>query len=193
MSVQPNGQPYPVTGVLSNDGVLSKNFHPVSLDYVDYGPGVWDSTRSSIGWNWKYIDTNYSYHIVDSSVYFVKTLVGDTYKLVFTKFAGGSSGLIVFETAKIAGLGIQVTMSPATLEVYPNPASDKVKVSFLQTSPDPVLLELADLSGRILLHRSIQPGGGPLSLDVSGLGTGIYFITLSSAAGNISKKILISR
>lgn len=193
MSIQPNGQPYPVTGVLSNDGVLSKNFHPVSLDYVDYSPGAWDTTRSSIGWNWKYIDTNYVYHIVDSSVYFVKPQDGDIYKMVFEKFAGGITGLIVFETAKISGLGIQGNSISGVLEVYPNPAVNVLKVSWLNSSTGSSVLALTDMSGRKLIQRSLQTGSGQLSLDVSGLGAGIYFITISSPEGNLSKKVLISR
>jgi hypothetical protein len=173
--------------------VLSKNFHPVALDYIDYSPGAWDTIRSAIGWNWKYIDTNYVYHVVDSSVYFVKTQDGDIYKMVFEKFAGGSSGLIVFETAKISGLGIQGNSVAGTLEIYPNPAVNVLKVSWLNSSTGSSVLALTDMSGRRLIQRSLQTGSGQLSLDVSGLGSGIYFLTISSPDGNLSKKVVISR
>jgi len=193
MSIQSGGQPYPVTGVLSNDGVKSKKFSPVSLNYVDYTPGVWDSTRSSVGWEWKYIDTNYVYHIVDSTVFFVKSLDAEIYKLVFSKFAGSSTGLIVFETGKVSGLGITGKTIPGELSIYPNPAVNRVNVSFTRASGEPALLELSDMAGRILERRSLEPGFGQLSLDVSGLGSGIYFIRISSAEGSVSKKVMISR
>ncbi len=190
MSIQPGGQPYPVTGVLSNDGVRSKKFHPVSLNYTDYTPGIWDSTRSSVGWEWKYIDTNYVYHIVDSTVFFIKSLDGDIYKLVFSKFAGSSTGLIDFITGKISGLGIASQKSSGELIIYPNPAVNQVHVSYTEASSS--FLELSDLAGRILERRSLEPGG-QLSLDVSGLGSGIYFIRISSAGGDLSKKVMICR
>lgn len=193
MSIQPGGQPYPVTGVLSNEGVKSKKFFPVSLDYVDYTIGSWDSTRSSVGWEWKYIDTNYVYHIVDSTVYFVKSLGGDIYKLVFTKFAGSSTGVIVFETAKVAGLGITGKTISEELSIYPNPAVNQFQVSYNRVSAEPALLELSDLAGRILERRSLESGLSQLSFDVSGLGSGIYFIRISSPEGSVSKKVMIRR
>ena len=193
MSIQSGGQPYPVTGVLSNDVVKSKKFFPVSLDYVDYTHGDWDSTRSSVGWEWKYIDTNYVYHIVDSTVYFVKSLGGDIYKLVFLKFAGSSTGVIVFETAKVAGLGITGKTISGEMNIYPNPAVNQVQVSFTRASSEPALLELSDLAGRILERRSLESGFSQLSLDVSRLGRGIYFIRISSQEGSLSKKVMISR
>jgi hypothetical protein len=193
MSIQPDGQPYPVTGVLSNQGVRSKKFSPVSLGYGDYTIGVWDSTRSSVGWQWKYIDSNYVYHIVDSTVYFVKTLGGDIYKLVFTKFAGSSTGLIVFETEKVAGLGLPGKTISGELSIYPNPAVTQVNVSFTGTSSEPLVLDLSDLTGRNLERRSFGPGFSQLSLDVSGLQSGIYFIRISSAEGILIKRFMISR
>jgi hypothetical protein len=193
MSIQSGGQPYTVTGVLSNDGVKSKKFFPVSLGYVNYTSGVWDTTRSSVGWEWKYIDTNYVYHIVDSTVYFVKTLGGDIYKLVFSKFAGSNTGLIVFETGKAAGLGIPGKTLSGELNIYPNPAVNLIRVFYNQASSEPELLEFYDLTGRILERRSLEPGPGQLSLDVSKLGTGIYFIRMSTPEASVSKKIMISR
>jgi hypothetical protein len=97
MSVQPDGTPYLVTGVLSNDSVSTKKFHPVLLTYSDYGPGLWDSTRSSIGWNWKVFNmTNFTYNVVDSTVYFVKSAKGSVRKLYFTGFSGSTTGVVKF-------------------------------------------------------------------------------------------------
>jgi hypothetical protein len=98
MSVQPDGSPYLVTGVVSNDSVKTKKFHPVALTYSDYNPGAWDSTRSPIGWDWKQFDmTTFSYKIVDSTVYFIKPVAGGVYKLNFTGFSGSTTGVIKFD------------------------------------------------------------------------------------------------
>ena len=97
MSVQSNGTPYLVMGVLSNDSLKTKKFYPVALTYTDSGPGKWDSTRSSIGWNWKVFDMNtFTYKIVDSTVYFVKSVQGNAAKLYFTGFSGSTTGVVKF-------------------------------------------------------------------------------------------------
>ncbi|MCX6248740.1 MAG: T9SS type A sorting domain-containing protein [Bacteroidetes bacterium] len=193
MSIQHNGQPYAVTGVLNRDGVKSKTFYPVSLDYVDFTRGTWDSTRSAIGWEWKYIDTNYVYHIKDSTVYFVKSSNGEVVKLVFSKFAGSSTGLIVFKTGKVPGLGIPVNQNSGEISVYPNPATDLVHVTFTRTSVEPSILELTDISGRLVEKRLVNTDSGMVLLNVSGLGSGIYIIKLSSPEGSVIRKIMISR
>lgn len=193
MSIQPGGQPYPVTGALSNQGVLSKEFHPVPLTYTDYTPGTWDSTRSSIGYQWKFIDTNFVYHILDSNVYFVKTIGGDIYKLVFTKFSGSSAGFIGFETGKAAGLGLSSNTLLSEIRLYPNPAINQVNISLNPASAEPGEIQLYDISGRTIMRKSMDPGSSLVSLDVSGLGSGIYFIRISSSDGSVSKKVMINR
>jgi len=101
MSVQPDGSPYLVTGVLSNDSVKTKKFYPVPLTYSNSDPGTWDSTRSSIGWDWKKFNmTTFTYSVVDSTVYFVKPVDGDIYKLYFTAFAGSTTGIVKFNLEK---------------------------------------------------------------------------------------------
>ncbi|MEI6433370.1 MAG: hypothetical protein WCP32_00900 [Bacteroidota bacterium] len=101
MSVQPDGSPYLVTGALSADSVITKKFYPVALNYTNSEVGIWDSTRSSIGWNWKIFDMNtYTYKIVDSTVYFIKPVKGDIYKLYFTAFSGTSTGIVKFNIEK---------------------------------------------------------------------------------------------
>ena len=106
MSVQSEGTVYPVTGVLTNPENYTKRFHPVPLDFYDWVQNAWDSTRSGIGWDWKQFSGT-AYEIVDSNVYFVRDHAGDIHKLVFTAFAGSSSGKIVFDKGKISSIGGQ--------------------------------------------------------------------------------------
>ena len=198
MSIQPNGTPYLVTGVLCNDTVSTEKFYPVVLSYSDFGAGVWDSTRSSIGWDWKKFDNNtFSYKIVDSTVYFVKQIKGDIYKLYFTAFAGSSTGLIKFNQAKAAGAGIfDLSGNVKNLNVYPNPASDRLNLDLSTVGKENITITLTDLSGRQL--RAECPGlvaGGPnvYSMDVTGVQPGIYFVTVVNAASRSVAKVLITR
>lgn len=198
MSVQPNGTPYIVVGVLNNDTVSSKKFHPVAPGYNDFGAGKWDSTRSSIGWNWKVFDNNsFSYRIVDSSVYFVKQKNGDIYRLAFSGFSGTMSGITRFTSEKAAAAGISIRAGvPERLRVYPNPAVDYIHLD-LQHIPLPILsITLTDLSGRQL--RADRPEGKRVNpdvytLDVTGVQTGTYLVTVVTAASSSVAKIFINR
>jgi hypothetical protein len=198
MSVQPDGTPYQVVGVINNDTVNSKKFHPVPLSYNDFGAGTWDSTRSSIGWDWKKFDMgSFSYKIIDSTVYFVRPIKGDIYKLYFTAFTGSGSGVVRFNTEKAAGAGIPDTRSVfQNLNVWPNPATNFINIEINDTfSNDPFIL-LTDLSGRQL--RADRPKvtvNGPFvySMDVTGVQPGIYLVTVMSAATSSVAKVLITR
>jgi hypothetical protein len=193
MSIQPNGTPYAVTGVLNNDGIKTKTFHPVPLNYTDFGPGAWDSTRSSIGWEWKYIDTNYVYHITDSSVYFIRTLAGDIFKLYFTKFAGSSTGLIAFKAGMTQGQGIKENSEPFALKIYPNPVSDRVSIAAQGSSFASAVVDICDLSGRSVRKQMQLNTSGTVSADVSGLNAGIYLIRVTTSSGTVCRKMIISR
>jgi hypothetical protein len=195
MSVQPDGSPYPVTGVLSNDGVKVKNFEPVPLTYSDWGVGTWDSTRSAIGWNWKVLNASYTYDIVDSSVYFIRAKSGDIYKLYFTSFAGSSTGKISFMKEKVAGVGISDNFSDAmNVSVYPNPAKNRINTYITGKSGEVFTVVLTDLSGRQL--RADRPGRladglNVYAIDVAGVQPGVYFVTVSAAAMKSVTKVII--
>jgi len=198
MSVQPNGTPYPVVGVLSNQGVKTKKFHPVPLAYDDFGAGTWDSTRSSIGWDWKVFDNGtFSYKIVDSTVYFITALTGDIYKLVFTTFAGSSTGIVKFNRMKAAGAGTgEPGANSIQLNVYPNPASSRINLSMTGQAGEELTFTLTDLTGRQLrADRPVRMADGryAYSMDVTGVQPGIYFVTVFTAATKTVTKVIITR
>jgi len=198
MSVQPDGTPYPVIGVLSNQDISTKRFEHVPLEYNDWGPGEWDSTRSSIGWDWKVFDMiTFTYKVVDSLVFFIKDIPGDIYKFYFTSYAGTATGVISFVKAKVAGAGIDnVNNDKITLKAYPNPASDFLTLYYTGNPGNDVFISLTDLSGRQLL--SGHPGGlaeglSSYRMDVSRIAPGIYFVSVASASTRSVLKVIIRR
>jgi len=184
MSVQPDGTPYPVTGVLSNPGIYVKKFYPVDPGFNSWWPAPWDSTRSAIGWDWKYFDmTNFVYVVRDSMVFYVKDLAGDTYRLKFTSFAGTSTGNISFGKAKVSGVGIgDQQQKDIRIGLYPNPASDVINVSIQTfiTESEGFTLTLQDLTGRIMQTESLPAGQIQTTWNISSLTPGAYFLVVAS-------------
>jgi hypothetical protein len=196
MSVQPgqlgNDTVYPVTGVLNNEEVYSEKFMQVAPDFAGYNPYGWDSTRSSIGYNWKSF-TGSGYSVADSLAYFVKTKAGDVYKLVFTKFAGGSTGKIIFTKGKVASVGTSEKTKDFDLQVYPNPANEKIDIWIPETLFGSITLTLNDLSGRTLFKQNIPNAGTKYSIDLTGMTPGMYLLNVSSEKNTFLKKVIISR
>jgi hypothetical protein len=195
MSVQPDGTPYPVTGVLSNPDIRAKRFASVPLTYSDWWVGEWDSTRSTIGWNWKIFNSS-SYDIVDSLVFFVLSQDNNIYKLVFTKFEGGSTGNIMFDYGKVSSLGIGGEGDRMTVTAYPNPAAGLLHIYFSAHSTGQAELCLTDLTGKTVRTVRTDARSGELNeavADVSGLDPGIYLAVIKIGNEHAVQKIVVSR
>lgn len=193
MSVQTGGIPYTVNGVLSNSGSYSQKFQHVVPGFQGYNPNAWDSTRSGIGWDWKFFDGS-AFSVVDSLAYFVKTLHGDVYKLVFTKYEGSSTGKIVFKKAKIAGLGISSPSQKNDLFIVsPNPVNDHMNIDFITPPGESPELILSDLSGRTIYRQAIAKGTERIMINTTGISNGLYLIRVSSSSGSSVSKVIIGR
>lgn len=66
-------------------------------------------------------------------------------------------------------------------EVYPNPATGKVNIKFYNTDDETLLMQVSDLTGRILLtqHRSAHAGLNVHEFDLSSFAKGIYLVHLN--------------
>lgn len=196
MSVQPNGSPYIVTGVLSNDGVGETEYWSVDTSYADWSANEFDFSRSPIGWNWKtYTGSTPPYAVDDSLVFFVKALPGDVYKLIFTRFDGSMTGKIVFLKGIISTSGLEDNASSPLLALYPNPSSDYLH---LQLDPDPqgtANVRITDMLGKTLYQQSI-PGGTSqevLTIPVSDWQDGLYFISIIEGNQTHTGKFLVRK
>jgi hypothetical protein len=194
MSVQPNGSPYAVTGILSNNSMKTKEFHQTPVTLNDWQVGDWDSTRSTIGYDWKYFDmNNFVYVVEDSLVYFILDRTGGVYKLVLTRFDGSSTGIVGFNKEKISTLGVS-TMRPVSsaLSVSPNPAKDSFTVFFREVT-GPQIITVTDLAGRIVHKVQSAKDCDSMTIDSRGFSNGTYIITLTSPVRTVCGKVIISR
>lgn len=182
--------PYIVTGVLSNDDhILAQEVRESGMDqstqnsYVDT---AFTDTISIIGSDWKTFDMgSFSYIINDTVVYYLKTDDGDTatnsayYKIYFTGFTGASEGKYTFMQERLTFVSAEKHEIQNLLQVYPNPASDRINVVFdLIGQAD---IEIIDMTGRRVYSTRYNAGGfTSYSLDVSSLNTGVFFIRVSA-------------
>jgi hypothetical protein len=78
--------------------------------------------------------------------------------------------------------------------VYPNPFNNLATVTFSVNTAATVDLSLYDVLGRqvsTLAHGSFSPGEHRLSLDGSGLSTGLYFIHLTSSNTRTTRAVIL--
>jgi heat shock protein HslJ len=75
--------------------------------------------------------------------------------------------------------------SLADLRIYPNPAQNKIIIQSATNNFDSV--SISDINGRIV---SSSKNLASNEIDVSNLKTGMYFITITSSEGSITKKFI---
>lgn len=74
------------------------------------------------------------------------------------------------------------------LSLYPNPAKEDVTLRFAGARPEKLLIEITDLSGRLVYQQTYVSGnnGNELKIDVRPLASQMYFLKVS----NMNKEIL---
>lgn len=76
------------------------------------------------------------------------------------------------------------------IQVYPNPVTDKFKVSFPKDMEGKALtMEVMDINGRILYSQK-ELSKKDAEVDLSGFQTGMYFITISGEGVNYNHKLI---
>lgn len=78
------------------------------------------------------------------------------------------------------------------LQVYPNPATDKITIIGFETSDTDCMLKITGIDGKVHLNRKIDFSIDNI-LDVSGFVNGNYFIQVENSTHSFIERILINR
>ena len=79
-----------------------------------------------------------------------------------------------------------------TVEVYPNPTSHYIDVALASFSGK-AIVELRDLTGRIIRENIVEEGASTIQFDLSDTSTGLYILTVKSEAFEYTEKVIVSK
>ncbi|MEO8761468.1 MAG: T9SS type A sorting domain-containing protein, partial [Bacteroidia bacterium] len=85
----------------------------------------------------------------------------------------------------------QLSVNSNQLIVYPNPASNYVAISLNKTTHDNTSVFISDVNGKIILQQNIFSTESMVTIDVSALENGFYFLQIKDNTTCITKKISI--
>jgi hypothetical protein len=178
--------PYYVTGVLSNDDHMEVlEVRETGMDQAahnTYDKSAFTPNISEIGSDWKEFNMGtFTYDLIDTVVYYLKSYADSTYyKIYFTGFTGSTEGKYTFMQEKLVSfLSAGDQEMPSLLQVYPNPATDRINLVFDYTGGSEI--NIFDMTGRIVYSRPMDVFGfTSLSLDISSLKPGIFFIQVQT-------------
>ena len=80
--------------------------------------------------------------------------------------------------------GVNNIVENETFNLYPNPASDIIKIKLNNSGSD--VLTIRDISGRIVLISNII--GVSTSMDISSFTAGVYFVTVGNTTARFIKE-----
>lgn len=120
----------------------------------------------------------------DLSAYYGQTVM---IRFVGVNGWGNNFFLDNVEVDGINVVGMAELLSSGDARIFPNPATDKL---YLQTTFDEIILQIIDLSGKVVLS-SKQYQSGLHTIALNGLSDGIYFVRLTSQNGERVEKLVI--
>jgi hypothetical protein len=92
-----------------------------------------------------------------------------------------------------SGIGIPQA-SKSGMQIYPNPAKDKVSIRFTSGQSGNVHLRLVDLLGQNIIIRDAEIiEGVPMVLDIAQVPNGIYLVKIESAGKTTVQKLVVDR
>ncbi len=63
-----------------------------------------------------------------------------------------------------------------SLRIYPNPTRDNLSIEFSESVTTEIFIQVMDLTGRTLMHTTLQPGESSQTLSLSNYPTGVYVL-----------------
>lgn len=112
-----------------------------------------------------------------------------TVKLIATNPCGTDT---IIHTLILTGID-EVNPAMIGFNSYPNPANDMVNIIINSTKEEPSLIQLTDVTGRIIQsinHESVI-GENQFQMNLSGVSKGVYMMTLKMGNANLSTKLLV--
>ena len=80
----------------------------------------------------------------------------------------------------------------ASVQVFPNPAEDKIFVEFGEGNHAEAIVRLFDINGRAMKEWEIEAGSDPVELQLDGLRSGQYLLWIASKGkAPVSKRIVV--
>ncbi len=111
-----------------------------------------------------------------------KIATGDPLSPVGTTTTSDNLHDIGFDLDGATGIS---SSGPITFTSHPNPANDRLQVTFGQAIDAPIEVRIMDATGRSVGERKLPKGSDRLLLDVSAFAPGLYTITSADRSINV--------
>ena len=124
-----------------------------------------------------------------------KTPASETMTMLIASFSSATSSFSCYvnspstlATTICSTVGItQLSDNSASVNIYPNPASDRINIE-INNQNDSYTLEILNTIGQVVLSKQIN--NSVEQVDLSGQAAGVYFVKLQSVNNSVVRKII---
>jgi len=118
-------------------------------------------------------------------------ILSDLVKVVISSEHPEATVNMTFEGSRI--IGIRDISEELKAEIYPNPASGETRIRLEMNNPSGVVISVYSMTGTEMLRKAgtVNAASQTVTLDVSGLPSGIYTLRIVSVSGNTLVRKLV--
>lgn len=191
---------YTVTGVLCFPGTevaKAVGVVPEDVSLMEYRDSF-TNIADAIGYEWKDFDFENSneWTVYEDQAYFIKTVSGELWKIVFIDFEGTSTGNTVFQKYYLGVSSLNDQEDAAVfMKVFPNPVNAQSQVILDGViSAQTARINLFNNSGQLVwnAHATLKSGLNVLHLSGLDVPGGSYYLSVQTAEQIISQPIFVA-
>jgi hypothetical protein len=79
------------------------------------------------------------------------------------------------------------------VSIYPNPASEEVKVSFNLNGAASASVNVIDMTGKVVASQEAAAGSNAVSINTSNLSAGVYSVSFTANNTTVTKKLVVKK
>ena len=189
---------YPVTGCLANKNVMSQQLEGLFDPFYDgeFNSMLNTDLANTIGYDWKDYDMDLgAYNLADDRCYFVSEVNAATWRVVFTAFEGGATGIIelgkILEELPLNDISyFNSTDYQDEFILYPNPSSSG-NVSLQINNNSSATVHIYNAMGSLASAPLSVIGERTVTLQVNDLSQGVYLVEVRSSEDSYFKQLII--
>jgi hypothetical protein len=110
------------------------------------------------------------------------TLISGSFNLTNSNNGSNSNDIFLAKLSNVTG--ISELGNSSGISVFPNPSSDYITIDI----PEKATIEIINIEGQII--KSISAKGNNATIDISGLPSGMYFVTVKTGKGIEVRKFI---
>lgn len=192
---------YPSTGVLSNPFVSVAEVRNIAdagtLNYANYiahldAPDATDI--DVIGRDWKKSTFSNDAYDLDTVTYFVRSRSGAIHQIEFLYSSTSATGVTALRKRTPQATNIDdVNIPVSTWMLAPNPANGHTSVTLDAKENTSARVLITDVTGKTIQQYPVElrHGLNAYKMDVSGLASGLYIITVTNGNWKLTERLVI--